>query len=95
MSYTPKGTCVCLFVNIKDVWEAANLGDLNWVRTFIEEQGVDVNARDSVGSTPLHWAAYRNHISIVNYLLNEKNAFIDAQNVNKVCVYHISTFLII
>jgi ankyrin repeat protein len=85
MSYTPKGNLKSFFyLNNADVWEAANLGDLNWVKTFVEEQNIDPNAIDSVGSTPLHWAAYRNHIAIVNYLLIEKNANINEQNYNKV-----------
>jgi len=31
---------------------------------------VDINSVDSAGNTALHWAAYRNHPEVVEYLLS-------------------------
>jgi len=62
-----------------DVFHAAGTGDLEGVRNFIEVSKVDVNARESDGTTPLHWAALRNHLGVVQYLL-DSGAEIDSVN---------------
>ena len=44
-------------------------GDLAGVRAYLDA-GVDINARDENGSTPLHWAALEGHKDIVELLIN-------------------------
>ncbi|KAG2263055.1 hypothetical protein Bca52824_070134 [Brassica carinata] len=43
------------------------------------ESGISVNARDSEGCTPLHWATERGHLDIVK-LLVDKNADVNAKD---------------
>ncbi|KAL0739074.1 hypothetical protein Bca4012_015284 [Brassica carinata] len=43
------------------------------------ESGIPVNARDSEGRTPLHWATHRGHLDIVK-LLVDKNADVNAKD---------------
>ena len=45
----------------------AKIGNLDCCKTFIEEMGVDVNARNSAA---LRFAAKKGHLQIVKYLLD-------------------------
>lgn len=50
--------------------EAACTGDIESIKTLIESSAVNVNSQNKVnGWTSLHWAAKRNHSSVVSYLL--------------------------
>ncbi|XP_048762857.1 ankyrin repeat domain-containing protein 40-like [Ostrea edulis] len=50
--------------------EAACIGDLESVKSLIESSGVNINSQNKInGWTALHWAAKRNHSSLVSYLL--------------------------
>lgn len=64
---------------IRDIFYAANVGDLELLRRFVEEEKVDVNIRGDDEVTPLHWAAYKGHFQLVRYLV-ERKAEIDAPN---------------
>jgi len=63
----------------RDIWTAARRGDVDLLRTLIEEEKNDVNEGDEDGSTPLHWAAYFDRLEAINYLL-QRGANIDAPN---------------
>ncbi len=54
-------------------------GMLAAVRYLVEEQGVDVNARDADGNTPLHHAASRGDNEMIRYLVS-KGADVTAVN---------------
>jgi ankyrin repeat protein len=62
-----------------DIWTAAKRGDVETIRTLVEDNCMDVNIGDEDGSTPLHWAAYFDRVQVVEYLLR-KEAYIDAVN---------------
>ena len=51
------------------------------VKQLVEEEGADVNARDSLGNRPLHYACARGSLKVVNYLL-EKGTVVDCVNLN-------------
>jgi len=59
----------------KDIFYSSSIGDLAAVKLLIEgnEQKqikkANVDAVDASGNTALHWAAYRNHAPVVEYLL--------------------------
>ncbi|PRP86690.1 hypothetical protein PROFUN_05169, partial [Planoprotostelium fungivorum] len=46
-------------------------GDLQLCRRLLETKAASVTARDTSGNTPLHWAAYRNHLPLVRYYLSK------------------------
>jgi ankyrin repeat protein len=52
------------------LFEAANKGDLNGVRTCLVEGGINVNCRDYIGRTPLHVAVFMNRAEVVRELLD-------------------------
>jgi len=51
-----------------DFHDAASVGDLERVRELLEE-GIDPNARDAHGETPLHKAASEGHVHVARLLL--------------------------
>lgn len=59
------------------IHNAAFEGDLRAVRRFVERDGEDVNGRDSIGLTPLHYACSGRHWGILRYLV-ERKADVDA-----------------
>ena len=48
--------------------EAVRLGRLETAR-YLLEQGADKNKANNYGQTPLHWAAYFNHLEMVLLLM--------------------------
>jgi ankyrin repeat protein len=56
----------------KDLWLVVREGSLNDVEsalTSLKKSGGNINVRNTFGLTPLHVAAWRNHIPIVRRLL--------------------------
>ena len=51
-----------------DIWTACEVGDLERVRQLIQD-GQDVKRGDSIGVTPLMWAAARGHDQMVHELI--------------------------
>ena len=51
------------------LWDAVKTGDLDVVSHFIAVHMADVDVKDGSGWTPLHYAAYYGHVSIVSALL--------------------------
>eukprot|EP01114_Cavostelium_apophysatum_P013776 TRINITY_DN3414_c0_g1_i1.p1 TRINITY_DN3414_c0_g1~~TRINITY_DN3414_c0_g1_i1.p1 ORF type:complete len:598 (-),score=111.98 TRINITY_DN3414_c0_g1_i1:37-1830(-) len=64
---------------VKDLFYAANIGDMELLRQFIEEEKVDINSKGDDDVTALHWAAYKGHFEIARYLV-EHGAEIDVPN---------------
>ena len=56
----------------EEVWfrNAASAGWLETVKDFIAA-GVDIDAGDPSDATALHWAAVRNHLEVVKYLVEQ------------------------
>ena len=61
------------------IHHAAQNGNLNRVKAFLN-QGVPVNSRSTThGATPLHYAAYSGHLSVVQELL-KRGAHVNPRN---------------
>lgn len=56
--------------NNEDVFIASSYGHLNKLKQLLDERKLSVNILDGYGNTLLHWACYRNHKDVVEYLLN-------------------------
>jgi ankyrin repeat protein len=54
-----------------NVWVAASNGDMGKVVNFIENQGVDVNAQDEHGYSPIHAAASYGQQALLGYLISK------------------------
>jgi PTS system fructose-specific IIA component/PTS system nitrogen regulatory IIA component len=61
------------------IFEAAKGGSVENVKHFIEVLGVDVNAKDHLGDTPLRWAMYRSDAEVMKYLVSQ-GAKVNEQN---------------
>jgi ankyrin repeat protein len=69
-------------VSAQDIQEFAQKGDLEGVKTLLEKDPQLVNAKDSLGRTPLHWAARGVHFELIKYLV-KKGADVNVKdNVN-------------
>ncbi|PRP86560.1 hypothetical protein PROFUN_05198 [Planoprotostelium fungivorum] len=54
----------------KDIFYAATVGDMPLLVDLVQEQGIDPSTRSKEdGLTPLHWAALKNKLDIVKYLV--------------------------
>jgi ankyrin repeat protein len=56
---------------------------------MVEKYGLDINSRDSVNSTPLHWACYTGSQDVVNYIL-ALNPQIDIQDKEGFSALHLA-----
>ena len=65
------------------IHDAAADGKLEAVKQILRKDARQVNARDSVGATPLHWAAAEGHPEVVTLLL-ASGADVNAQATNGV-----------
>ena len=68
--------------NVDLLVDSAEKGDLAKIKQLVEQQGVDVNAKDSsTGGTALMYASYSGHLEIVKYLIS-KGADVNAKSDN-------------
>lgn len=67
--------------NVEDLLHSTRMNKLDEVKSLIEEEDIDVNSADNIGSTALHEAALRGYDTIVKYLLF-KGANVDAKTVS-------------
>lgn len=78
------GKCDCRYCFVGTgrtaLWLACYNGHLNVVRTLVEIGHADVNISDSKRWTPLRAAILKNHLNIVEYLLEETAAIIDGRH---------------
>ena len=65
-----------------DIHKAANNGQLESVQYLIEKEGIDPNAVDDNGYSPLINAAQNGHLHVVQYLRERQNADIDIHDKN-------------
>ena len=56
---------------IKSLCESAGKGDLEKVKKYIEEMGIDINVRTECGYTPLFWAIQQKRKEVIKYLLEK------------------------
>lgn len=59
-----------LLVNCMTLFDASKIGDLENTQSLINN-GANVNAKDDLGWTPLHYAAYNGHTNTVKYLVTK------------------------
>jgi ankyrin repeat protein len=62
----------------EELFEAVDENNLPQVRRLLSV-GADVNAKDNLGRTPLHWACYKGHVQVFQ-ALREHGADIDARH---------------
>lgn len=77
--HAASGECTCktIIVGSYGLFTAAEYGKLDDVRKAIERNKLGVHSFDEHGYTALHYAAQRNHVDVVRYLLS-KGAKVDA-----------------
>ena len=75
----------------KNIYYLVLSEDLDGVKKWIAELSKDVNAKDSNGDTPLHYASEKGHLEIVAKLI-EKGAEVNAQNNKRVTPLHDASF---
>jgi ankyrin repeat protein len=54
-----------------NLYRAAARGDLETVRYFVENQGQNINSKDSLGWTPLRRAIFNGHLDVVQYIISQ------------------------
>jgi len=76
-------------MSFTDIFAAAQEGTVDDVKSFLDK-GVDVNAKDKYGQTPLHIAVGRENIEIVKFLVSEKGADVNAKEVDEKTPLHLA-----
>ena len=57
-------------IELENIWTAASDGDVDRVKELIEIEGVNPNAQDENGYSPLHAASSYGEIETLEYLLS-------------------------
>ena len=74
--------------------EACLLGDLESIKYLIDECGVDPKScQDEDGDTPLHYAARKGELSVLRYLIKEKQCDPMCGGKDGWTVLHVAAFL--
>ena len=58
-----------IFLPASDLHEAAKQGNIAEINRLLD-RGVDIEAKDNYGNTPLHYAAHKNRSEAITILLN-------------------------
>jgi ankyrin repeat protein len=72
MLWLALGAALALPGPAAEIHEAAGEGDLEKVKTLLAADAALANARDREGKTPLHFAAVKGHVAVVELLLAHK-----------------------
>lgn len=51
------------------IWQACQQGNLAQVKEFVSEHPEQINLKDKMSSTPLHWAALNGRFAVAKFLL--------------------------
>jgi ankyrin repeat protein len=62
------------------IHDAANAGQLEILKYFVEEERGYVNVRNNLGNPPAFLAAEKPHMNVIKYLVEERKAYITAIN---------------
>ena len=73
------------------LWHAAKNGDLEAVQRLVAVEGVDIDAADQYGHTPLHLASHKGHECVARVLL-DNGANLDAANKNGQTPLHMASY---
>ena len=68
------------YLRLTPLHTAAFWGDLAIVKYLVEEEGVEVNARDSENATPLHRACQNDQLRVVEYFIRHRGCDIETQD---------------
>jgi ankyrin repeat protein len=69
------------------IFSIAASGDIRAMKAFFEESpDHEVAVFDGEGNSPLHYAVAGNHLGVISYLVGERGAFINMQNIDHVSV---------
>ena len=71
----------------RTIHQAVQAGDLAAVRAIVEQAPTQVNAKDEMGRTPLHWAARGTNAELLAYLV-DKGAVVNALDSNGTAPIH-------
>lgn len=67
------------------IFSIAASGDIRAMKAFFEENpDHEVAVFDGEGNAPLHYAVAGNHLGVISYLVGERGAFINMQNIDHV-----------
>jgi ankyrin repeat protein len=78
-----------LFTDLeRDLFHAINQSNLDIIKA-LDEQGINLNACEEMGVTPLHMAAFYGYLDIVNYLI-ERKVNLDALTEENISAIHYS-----
>ncbi len=96
MSGRPILTCLALATlnliageRVEELHTAARAGNLKRVQELIAS-GIPVDARDSLGGTPLHYAAWAGELKVAEYLISA-GADVNARHTNQATPLHYAT----
>ena len=86
------GNCTCRNYQGKlSLYTSSEYGYLEQVQQFLEKKPEKVNVSDSFGYTALHYAAQRNKVEVVRYLL-KKGAQVDIQDCGATPLHRAAAF---
>ncbi len=74
-------------ISPQNIWNAADEGNIEEVKQHLAS-GIDVNAKNQFGATPLHYAAKQGHTNLVALLITTEGADTNAEAYDKSTPLH-------